>query len=114
MNDQIGRLTFADELAKGIRHLLSSKAPYGTYNLSGGGEPASWAEIAAEVYALTGHDRNSVTGVTTEEYYRDKEQLAPRPLQSALNLTKIQSTGFMPADWRHSLAEYLKKEEANK
>ncbi len=114
VNDQVGRLTFASELAKGIKHLLSSQAPYGTYNLSGGGEPASWAEIAAEVYDLIGYARDNVTGVTTEEYYRDKGQIASRPLQSTLSLDKIKSTGFMPADWRQSLVEYLKKEASNK
>lgn len=114
VNDQVGRLTFADELAKGIKHLLSSKAPYGTYNLSGGGRPASWAEIAAEVYSLTGHDRTSVTGVTTEEYYRGKEHMASRPLQSTLGLDKIKAAGFVPTDWRQSLVEYLKKEASNK
>jgi len=111
VNDQIGRLTFTDDLAKGIKHLVSVKAPYGTYNLSGDGEPASWADMAAEVYELTGHTPNDVTGVTTDEYYAGKVEISPRPLQSTLNLDKIKSTGFTPADWRQSLKDYLNKEE---
>lgn len=120
VNDQIGRLTFTSDLARGIKHLLSRQpiansqipiANYGTYNLSGDGEPASWAEMAADVYELTGHDRNDVTGVTTSEYYAGKNDISPRPLQSTLNLDKIKSTGFVPADWRQSLKEYLNNEE---
>src|SRR5690606_16394773 len=55
VDDQVGRLTFTDELARGIRHLLDSDAPHGVYNLTGSGEPASWAEVARRVFALTGH-----------------------------------------------------------
>ena len=108
VNDQIGRLTFTNELARGIKHLIDVDAPYGTYNLSGDGTKASWADIAAKVYELTGHDKDDVTGVTTAEYYKDKIGIAPRPLQSNLNLEKIISTGFIPKDWLKSLTEYLK------
>lgn len=110
VNDQIGRLTFMDTLAAGIKHLLDNHADFGTYNLTNGGEPASWAEIAAEVYELTGHDRTDIIGVTTAEYYADKTGIAPRPLQSTLDLSKIQATGFTPEDWRAKLKEYLNKE----
>jgi dTDP-4-dehydrorhamnose 3,5-epimerase len=111
VSDQIGRLTFTSDLARGIKHLVSTDAEYGTYNLSGDGEPASWADMAAEVYELTGRDRSDVTGVTTAEYFAGKDGISPRPLQSTLNLDKIKSTGFTPADWRQSLKDYLKKEE---
>jgi dTDP-4-dehydrorhamnose 3,5-epimerase len=114
VNDQIGRLTFMPELARAIKHLLTSNAPYGTYNLSSDGKPSSWAEIAAEVYELSGYNHNDVTGVSTEEYYRGKEGISPRPLKSTLNLEKIKAAGFVPKDWQQSLAEYIKKEEMNK
>ena len=107
VNDQIGRLTFTDDLARGIKHLLDTKAPFGTYNLSNDGDSVSWADIAADVYELTGHDRGDVTGVTTEDYYAGKAGIAPRPLQSTLNLGKIKATGFVPRDWRQALREYL-------
>ena len=35
VNDQFGRLTFTSELARAIRHLTQTRAPYGTYNVSG-------------------------------------------------------------------------------
>lgn len=110
VNDQVGRLTFTSDLAKGIKHLLDNNAPYGTYNLSNDGEPASWADIAKEVYELSGKSRDDVTPVTTEEYYAGKEGIAPRPLQSTLNLDKIKSTGFVPREWKAALREYLEKQ----
>lgn len=131
VNDQIGRLTFTDDLARGIKHLLSHQPSsssysipsttynlpptnYGTYNLTGDGEPASWADIATDVYELVGHSRDEVTGVSTEQYYAGKVDISRRPLQSTLNLDKIKATGFVPADWRQSLRECLTKEGAIK
>src|SRR5690606_29877638 len=43
--DQVGRLTFAADLAAGIVHLLDTRAPYGTYNLTSDGKPQSWADV---------------------------------------------------------------------
>lgn len=107
VSDQIGRLTFTKDLANGIKHLLDTSSEYGTYNLTNDGEPVSWAEIASDVYELTGHNRDDVTGITTAEYYKDKADIAPRPLQSTLNLDKIKATGFVPRDWREALQAYL-------
>ena len=110
VNDQIGRLTFTRDLAQGIKHLVETKAKYGTYNLTNDGTPTSWASIAADVYEFTGHDRSDVTGVSTEQYYEGKVGIAPRPLQSTLNLDKIKATGFTPRDWEQALHEYLDQE----
>ena len=107
VNDQIGRLTFTEDLAKAIRHLVEVKAPYGTYNVTNNGEPVSWADIAKRVYELAGHNPDEVTGVSTDEYYADKEGIALRPLQSTLDLTKIEATGFFPRDWEEVLKHYL-------
>ena len=107
VNDQIGRLTFTSDLARAVKHLVDTDVEYGTYNLTGGGPSASWADVAADVYELTGHDRNDVMGVTTADYYAGKTGIAPRPLQSTLNLDKIKATGFVPTDWREALQEYL-------
>lgn len=109
VNDQIGRLTFTTTLAAAIKHLLENNAPYGTYNISNEGDPVSWADIAKEVYRQTGSSTDDVTGVTTEEYYKDKENISPRPLQSTLDLSKIKATGFTPTDWRQELALYIEK-----
>jgi dTDP-4-dehydrorhamnose 3,5-epimerase/reductase len=109
VNDQTGRLSFTEDIAAFIRHLLSRGAPYGTYNFTNDGPIKSWADIAADVYELSGGSRSDVTGVTTADYFRDKEA-APRPLSSALSLAKTRSTGFDPRDADERLAEYLKSE----
>ncbi len=108
VDDQIGRLTFTRDLAKGIKHLLEARVSFGAYNLSNEGNPVSWADIAKEVYELSGKSKDDVTPISTEEYYKDKEGIAPRPLKSMLNLDKIKTTGFSPRDWREALQEYLK------
>ena len=107
VNDQIGRLTFTQDLVAAIKHLLATKAPFGTYNLSNEGPATSWADIAARVYELTGHEPERVAGVTTEQYFAGKEGIAPRPMNSRLDLTKIEATGFTPPSWEIRLAEYL-------
>jgi len=107
VNDQIGRLTFAEDLATATKHLLDTTAPYGTYNVTNDGESASWADIAAGVYELVGHDRNEVSGISTKEYFSGKEGVAHRPLQSTLNIDKIQKAGFSPRQWKEALKEYL-------
>jgi dTDP-4-dehydrorhamnose 3,5-epimerase len=105
----VGRLTFTGTLAAGIKHLIDSKAPFGTYNLTNDGEPASWAEIAKHVFVRSGKSPNDVTAVTTQEYYSGKDGIAPRPLQSAMDLSKLKATGFSPDDWRTQLDQYLKE-----
>lgn len=111
VDDQIGRLAFTNDLSRGIKHLIDSESPYGTYNITGDGDSASWAEIAKLVYEQSGANPDDVTPVITEEYYADKDNIAPRPLKSTLNLDKIKATGFKPTDWRESLSTYLKEEK---
>jgi dTDP-4-dehydrorhamnose 3,5-epimerase len=97
--DQIGRLTFTDDLARGILHLLSSGAPCGTYNLTGSGEPTSWADVARAVFTLTGNDPARVSDVSTEQYFADAAgPVAPRPRNSLLDLGKLTDSGFQPRD----------------
>jgi dTDP-4-dehydrorhamnose 3,5-epimerase len=109
VSDQIGRLTFTTELVKSINHLLESNAPAGTYNVSNDGTPASWAEITRQIFKLA-ELPNTVSDVPTEEYYRGKDGIAPRPLGSELDLTKIKAAGYQPADWHDSLTQYVTKE----
>jgi dTDP-4-dehydrorhamnose reductase len=107
--DQIGRPTFTSELVRAIDHLLTTKAPYGTYNVSNGGQPVSWAGLTREIFKLAGMD-NTVTDTTTAKYYEGKENIAPRPAHSDFDLSKIEATGFQPRDWKKDLREYIDKE----
>ena len=108
VDDQFGRLTFTVDIARGIRHLLSEHPAYGTYNLTGAGEPMSWAEVARRAFALTGHDPDRVTGVSTERYYASAAgPVAPRPRNSVLNLFKAEAAGIPLGDSAVRLSEYL-------
>ncbi|GAA3768305.1 bifunctional dTDP-4-dehydrorhamnose 3,5-epimerase family protein/NAD(P)-dependent oxidoreductase [Microbacterium kribbense] len=108
VDDQIGRLTFADDLARGIHHLLTTRAAYGIYNLTGTGEPTSWADIARRVFELTGHDPARVTGVSTDDYYASATTpIAPRPHNSVLETGKIEATGITMRSTFESLAAYV-------
>ncbi len=108
VNDQIGRLSFTQDIVQATRHLFDSKAPYGTYNITSSGKSVSWADIAKETYRLAGYNPDDVTGISTSEYYASKDGVAPRPLQSTLDLTKITEAGFTPAKWEETLEQYLK------
>jgi len=110
--DQVGRPTFTGDLAAGIKHLLDSSAPYGTYNLTNEGEPVSWADLARESFKLADYDELTVTNTTTTEYFAGRAGIAPRPLNSVLDLAKIEATGFKPLDWHEALADYVAKEQS--
>ncbi len=107
--DQIGRLTFTNQLVAAVDHLLTANAAYGTYNVSNDGEPASWADITRLIFEYAGFEQ-PVTDTTTAEYYAGKQGIAPRPLQSAFDLSKIKAAGLQPADWHEELERYVKKE----
>ncbi|WP_203567988.1 sugar nucleotide-binding protein [Aestuariimicrobium ganziense] len=105
VDDQVGRLSFADDLARGIFHLLEVVAPFGTYNLTGDGTPQTWFQVAREVYALVGSE-GQVSATDTASYGQGRS-LAPRPQHSTLTLDKIKATGFVPRDQADSLRAYL-------
>lgn len=113
VGDQIGRLTFTSELVRAIDHLLSSQAPFGTYNVSNSGDSASWADITRQIFADAGYDQLSVTDTTTAEYFADKPEASPRPLQSTLALDKIQATGFESVEWKTDLQTYIESETSS-
>jgi len=106
VDDQFGRLTFTEDLAAGIAHLLDSNAPYGTYNLTSDGPVTTWAEIARDVFAARGRPSSAVSGLSTEAYAAGK-QLAPRPRYSTLTLGKIKAAGFVPPPGPQRLRTYL-------
>jgi dTDP-4-dehydrorhamnose reductase/dTDP-4-dehydrorhamnose 3,5-epimerase len=109
VDDQVGRLTFTSELARAIRHLTESRAPYGTYNVTGSGAVTSWADVARRTFELAGHDPSRVSGVSTAAYFgKSAAPVAPRPAYSVLDLTKTQATGFAPADSDEILADYVR------
>lgn len=110
VDDQIGRLTFASELARAIRHLIDAAAPHGIYNVSGAGPATSWYDIARRVFTLAGHDLNRIANVGTEDYLASETGcIAPRPIRSILNLGKIRAAGFDPSVSAEELAVYISR-----
>jgi dTDP-4-dehydrorhamnose 3,5-epimerase len=106
VDDQIGRLAFADEVARATRHLVERRAPYGTYHVSCSGPSRSWADIARDVFRLRGRDPADVHPVTSQEYAAGRV-VAPRPASSVLSLAKLEATGFQPVDAGTALRDYL-------
>jgi len=109
VDDQIGRLTFTSEIVRAIDYLLEHSCPFGVYNVTNSGDPASWAGIAREIFKIAGYN-NTVTGITTAEYYKGKPDIAPRPLNSIMDLEKLHQTKFDSRSWQEDLNEYIKKE----
>jgi len=109
VNDQTGRMTFADDLALAIVNILSSSAPFGTYNVSNFGEPASWHQIAVRVFQALGYPSSSVQGVSTSEYYATHTDrlIAPRPQNSSFRLEKLKGAGIDMRDQWIALDDYL-------
>lgn len=106
VDDQHGRLTFAEDLAAAIAHVLSTRPEPGTYNLSNSGPVQSWADIAADVFELRGRRRDDITRVDTATYNAGRPA-APRPFHSSLRLDKIATAGFSPATAQERLCAYL-------
>ena len=107
VDDQYGRLTFTSELARATKHLIGNKVASGTYNVSNTGRIRSFADIAALTFEMAGHDPKRVQYISTEEYKKDKEPFAPRPVHSDLDLTKIQRTGFESEDYEPLMRKYI-------
>lgn len=108
IDDQFGRLTLTSEIARAIQHLIGTRAPYGTYNVSGSGSVSSWADVARRSFSLAGEDPDRVNAVSTTAYSSNASTVvAPRPASSVLNLSKIESTGFTPADADDMLRNYV-------
>ncbi|MGD9525747.1 SDR family oxidoreductase [Pseudonocardia sp.] len=104
--DQVGRLTFAADLAAATVALLDERVPHGTYHVTGRGEPASWADVARAVLALAGSPL-AVADTTTAEYFAGRPHAAPRPLNSVLDLGRAEAAGLPLAPWREGLAAYV-------
>ena len=117
VNDQIGRLTFANQAAEALFWLLgyrqgdlfpSAPCEYGTYNVTGAGAVKSFAEIARMCFNAQNGNGENVVPVSTAEYCANaKTPVAQRPHNSALSLAKLEATGFPLRNWENDLNDYL-------
>lgn len=100
VDDQRGRPTSAEHLARASLALLESEA-HGTFHVTDGGE-CSWYEFAREVARIVA-PRCEVKPCTSAEFPRP----AARPAYSVLDLSETEARlGPMP-DWRENLADVL-------
>lgn len=99
VNDQFGRPTWTRTLAEFITHLVDTKSPYGTYQLSND-DSCSWYEFAKEILV----DKDvEVAPVTSEEY----PQKAYRPRHSIMSLEKAKATGYEIPTWQEALKAFM-------
>ncbi len=114
VDDQIGRPTWARDAAlaalAAVDGLQRDSALSGLYHFSGL-DDASWADLAAETFALSarrGGPTARVRPITTDEYPTP----AKRPANSRLDCGKIQAAlSCAPRPWRESLAACMNQME---
>lgn len=97
--DQTGSPTWTRDLCPALVALAD--LPAGTYHVAGGGS-TTWADLAREVFRLTGLDCE-VRDITTEAAGRP----APRPMASVLEVTHEGAPRLRA--WDTALADYIRE-----
>lgn len=105
--DQRGRPTWAEDLAGGILGLLEADAD-GLYHLAGGGDVATWWDLARACLDASGHEDLVIERIATSELDLD----APRPAWSVLDCSKAAALGVRLRDWREAVAAYLRSPDS--
>lgn len=105
--DQHGRPTWAEDLAGGLLGLLEAGAG-GLYHLTGGGDVATWWDLARQCLDEAGHEDLVVERIATSEL----DLAAPRPPWSVLDCSKADALGVHLRDWREAVAAYLRSPES--
>lgn len=101
VDDQRGRPTYAEDLARGIRELVAAGAR-GLYHLAGGGV-ATWWELARASLDQAGFEDLPVERIRSGDLQMD----APRPAFSVLDCSKAEALGVTLRPWREAVAAYL-------
>jgi dTDP-4-dehydrorhamnose reductase len=99
VTDEIGKPTWAKDIAKATLELIKSGNPYGIYHLANEGQ-ASRADWAREIFSIKGLGVN-IESVSGSEFPRP----APRPHYELLNNTKLPKM----RPWQEALKDYLAK-----
>jgi dTDP-4-dehydrorhamnose reductase len=108
VDDQWGRPSFADDLARAIVHVLDHGIT-GVVNVAGDEAPCTWADLAELAVRGVGLD-TAIERVDTETYERAAGRVvAPRPTNSVLALEKARRLGVPLVSWRPSLESYVEE-----
>jgi dTDP-4-dehydrorhamnose reductase len=107
VDDQVGRPTYAGDLAAAIRSLVDRRVT-GIVHFANGGD-ATWYELAREALRLSGREDVAVKPVSTEAFPR----AARRPKRSVLDTSLYERlTKASPRPWGQALAAYLEERRA--
>jgi dTDP-4-dehydrorhamnose reductase len=108
VGDQLGRPTFAGDLARAIIHMLEHGLT-GVVHVAGDEEPCTWADLAELALRAAGVGA-SVERVDTDTYERTAGRVvAPRPTNSVLALERARRLGIPLKSWRASLERYVER-----
>ncbi|MSO79851.1 MAG: dTDP-4-dehydrorhamnose reductase [Acidimicrobiia bacterium] len=100
VDDQRGRLTFAEDAAAMVRQLIDNKRA-GIFHVSNGGA-VSWYEFARSVMESAGLDPERVQPIATADLQPARP--APRPANSVLENAALRQAGLPPMPpYRESL-----------
>jgi len=109
INDQLGRPTYAPDLASMVSELISDTFPGGVVHISNSGV-ASWYDFARFIHDAAIDlgllkDRVNIIPVSTEEYGETK---ATRPKNSILNLNRVEKHLSAPIpSWKDAVHRCL-------
>jgi dTDP-4-dehydrorhamnose reductase len=106
VDDQVGRPTYAVDLAEGLFRLVEAGAQ-GLYHLSNAGE-ATWWDLARFCLDEAGFDDLVVERIRTG----DLDQSADRPAWSVLDCGKAEALGIGMRSWREAVRAYLQSEDS--
>ena len=107
VDDQVGRPTYAGDLAAAIRSLVDRRVT-GIVHFANGGD-ATWYDLAREALRLSGREDVVLKPVKTEEFPRP----ARRPRNSVLDTSLYERlTKVTPRPWPQALAAYLEERRA--
>lgn len=108
VSDQIGSPTYTPDLAVLLCDMIKTEK-YGIYHATNE-NVCSWAEFASKIFEIA-KKNVKVNPVSTEEYRKIAPNQAPRPLNSRLSKTSLDSAGFkrLPS-WQDALERYIKND----
>ena len=106
VDDQRGNPTSTDVVADVIAFLLGHPEVHGVVHGTCEGV-CSWYGLTVELFRLLGI-RREVKPCTTDEFPRP----APRPANSALENTVLESLGYRVPRWQDALEQFVKREFA--
>jgi len=107
VGDQVGRPTYAPDLAEAIVTVATLQPPAGIYQFANAGH-VSWYQFAAAIHADAAARGRTVTATLGEITTAQYPTPARRPAYSVLSTSKLErAIGITPRPWREALVAYL-------